>query len=392
MTILALFFHADLRVRDRYDASNVDLRFVNRPGLSSAYRRYVRDVRRRYPQRPTLDAIAIEAGAAPISHYSHVVVATFSAGYGAAEALLDDSRVDGLVSIDSWHAPEGVPPASIAALVDYCRRNDVVARIGHTDVATYGYASTTEVARAVADAIDDDGTIVRGYDQEASDHDEHVNALTGWGPALFSEVVDLVRDLPSRDPLVVAPDLWADADLPLSLRRLAWVGYQIGDGVAEIPGSRHDPRILAYSEHCRRGGTFIGVDDGRRALWDGGTPLPLGRDEDPWCAAGASASLLAALLPSDDPPHGLRVSVRELVADARDAGTYRDRSYRPEPGDLAIESRAGQRPTLGGRGHVRHVVRVVESQYFGIGANERNRWVTDWHPLKSPACDGWITY
>lgn len=176
--------------------------------------------------------------------------------------------------------------------------------------------------------------------------------------------------------------------MTLSERCLAWTGYQFGLKLAEIPGATHNPAILAYSQHARRGGVLLGVDAGGMPLWAGGTRLPLGSDEEHWCAAAASSALLNALMPSEAPPHGIRVSVREICEDAKQTGALRvlgDFTGDPEPGWLAIEGRAGENPLRGGRGHVRRVVQIATHTpdrpvYYGLGGNENNTWGAGWYP------------
>ena len=169
------------------------------------------------------------------------------------------------------------------------------------------------------------------------------------------------------------------ATMPLRFRRLAWIGYQKGLGVEEIPGPRHDPRILTYSQHARRGGRFLGVDEAGRPLWEGGSPVPLPTDEHHWCAAFQSAATAANLLPGETPPHGIRIAVWELVADARAAGTLRPVEWMPTPGSLAVEGRNGQNPLHGGLGHIRAVAMVDGLRYLGLGSNEGNTIGRSWH-------------
>lgn len=173
------------------------------------------------------------------------------------------------------------------------------------------------------------------------------------------------------------------AQLPLGLRCLAWIGYQRGLGVREIPGPRHDARIVAYSQHARRGGRFLGVDDAGVPIWDGGISVALGTDEAFWCAAGQSAAMTACLRAGESPPHGLRVAVWEIVEDARAVGLLHvlGDGYIPKPGDLAIEARGGQTPLRRGTGHVRRVVLVQGERYFGLGGNESNTWGAGWHAI-----------
>lgn len=173
------------------------------------------------------------------------------------------------------------------------------------------------------------------------------------------------------------------ATMSLAERCLAWTGFQFGLGIKEIAGAAHNPAILAYSAHARRGGELIGVDAGGMPLWANGIRLPLGADEEPWCAAAASAALLNALLPDEDPPHGIRVSVREICEDAHKSGTLRvlgDFTGDPEPGWLAIEGRLGENPLHGGRGHVRRATLIDAARYHGLGGNENNTWGAGWYP------------
>ena len=182
----------------------------------------------------------------------------------------------------------------------------------------------------------------------------------------------------------------------LGLRALAWLGVQAVQGVREVPGLASDPRILAYSRECRRGGTFLGVRSSASehvAIWTpDARPLPLSRDEDPWCAALASAALFMALVTGEAPPHGLRVSVRELCEDGRGTGALRlvGSGYEPQPGDLAIMGRAGADPLRGGTGHVHRVVQVDGPRYLAIGGNEGNEIRVDWHPRARVLA--WIAY
>ena len=212
---------------------------------------------------------------------------------------------------------------------------------------------------------------------------------TDYATNFHAVMQDPGRDTaPDTDP---APRL-AIPDIAVTIgeRALYWLGYQSGLNPTEIPGPKHDPKILTYSKHCRRGGRFLGVDHDGSPLWLGGAPLPLARDEDPWCAALASSSLLHALQPGQTPPHGLRVSVREIVEDARVAETSRGVDYIPEPGDLAIYARGNGDPLLGGSGHVRCVVATFGDDYNGMGGNENDALVTAIHLLRSANSRGWV--
>lgn len=210
---------------------------------------------------------------------------------------------------------------------------------------------------------------------------DHGTETVAWTTSWLA-LVEGQDDTSATGPLWLAGFAEAGLDpaqMSLGLRCLAWTGYQLGLGVREIPGARHDARIVAYSAQCRRGGRLLGVDANGSALWDGGRPLRLTTDEEHWCATTVSAALVSCLLPGETPPHGARVSVAELVADARRAGTLRPVSWIPTPGSLAIEGRSGQSPIVGGKGHVRRSVRVVGAEYFGVGGNEHNTFGTGWY-------------
>ena len=144
-------------------------------------------------------------------------------------------------------------------------------------------------------------------------------------------------------------------------------------GVAEVPGSRSNPRIDEYLSVCERGGHLLGLR---------------GDDQFSWCAAFAS---WCGLPPGMRP----RAAVAELVTDARLRGYWRDNStwHDPKPGDLAIYARNGQDPRTGGQGHVNRVehVEMANGVYGAIGGNEDNavrRSVH--HRMDNPV--GWIVY
>jgi len=150
-------------------------------------------------------------------------------------------------------------------------------------------------------------------------------------------------------------------------------------GVEEIPGPRHEPRIVALGRYCRRGGIFLGVDSLHEPKWSGTAALVgAPTDEEAWCAKLQSEALRVSLRDGEAAPHGLRVSVAELVADARRMGSYHEASssYEPHVGDLAIYARSGQDPRTGGQGHVAAVTIVPThlGTYETIGGNEAPGW------------------
>ena len=197
---------------------------------------------------------------------------------------------------------------------------------------------------------------------------------------------DDAPEVTGEDLRPTQPISWHDGvdlgTLTLGQRCCLWLGYQFGLGPREILGSEHEPIILSYSEHCRRGGRLLGVTADGLPIWAGGSKLELQTDDSdsPWCAALGSATLLHGLLPGDLPPHGLRVSVRELVEDARLADSLRPSSWVPEPGSLAILGRAGHNPLNGGPGHTRCMIQLDGEMYLGLGGNEDDTISCGWHP------------
>lgn len=226
--------------------------------------------------------------------------------------------------------------------------------------------------------------------------------IKGWQPAgrkhnkFHTDCAQTARVAFDQDPDTIDlspitsshPNAWRVPDQTLGARTCGWMGRQFGDKVAEYTGDRHNRTILSYSENCRRGGTFVGMAEDGSPIWDGGFSLRLYRDEDPWCAATASKSLEVSLYPGESPPHGLRVSVRELCEDGRVFGTLRTieeyPDYIPQPGDLAIYKRSGENPLYGGRGHVAVVIVTMlsEDKFRAIGGNESNKVSLKDRPLR----------
>jgi len=167
-------------------------------------------------------------------------------------------------------------------------------------------------------------------------------------------------------------------------------------GVRERPGPANEPQVLAYHYAARRGGSPVaGILDAT------GTRLGLDADAYAWCASFASYCLALAIDGTDDAdraacPHGYRVSVAELVADAKPRGAWRDVSggHVLEPGDLAIWMRAGGDPRRGGTGHVSRVELYdrVSGTITTIGGNEGDEVRRSTHRDSDPNLVGWIAY
>ncbi len=200
----------------------------------------------------------------------------------------------------------------------------------------------------------------------------------GW----FDGVKEALGDLFNLPRIMFTPQSMGERAVEWSLRQI---------GTEEIPGPKHNPLIVAWGSACRRGGQYLG----RLRGWIG-RPFPISSatDEEAWCAKFASAAMLAVLREGEIPPHSPRVSVAELIQDARTLGTWRDAAsgYIPKVGDLECYARKGQDPRTGGSGHVARVERVEPRRT--VGGNESPGpgavYLTD-RPGPSQAV-GWIVY
>ncbi len=181
-------------------ARSVDIVLVRLEGRSSAYARLGEDLRdtdgrilpalrRRFPA-PEPDAA-----------YSTLTLITYSAGYALARAILacpgDREALDALVAIDSIHADlvDGAADAAqLAGFVAFAERARDGAKtfwLGHSDVRTDGYASTTQVAARLLELTGGAccGFVVRAFNVRAGDPSEHRAALTEWGPGFVAEAL-----------------------------------------------------------------------------------------------------------------------------------------------------------------------------------------------------------
>ncbi len=378
--------HADPSVRAKYEQAcgvDVEVRPIVRAGLSSEYVRLaaevggIRGLAKRYPPAHDLDS------------YEAILLVTYSAGYAYARTLqkADRDLLDGLVLLDSAHAAVGADgaPAGLGWLVlwaEEARAGRKVLSLGHTDVPTHGYASTTAVARELARLSGGElgEFTIRAFDTRPPHEakQEHGAALTLWGPAFVADAVDRVRRMLGRRDTDPAPPPELEPDLParrLGLRIADAAREYLGRGVVEVPGPASNAQISSLLYPCRRGGSPVaGILDatGDRILGDAPP------DSIAWCAAIRSFLVFLAGYWTGDAdrracPHGYRCSVRELVEDARARKTLRpaDGSYLPREGDAAVWKRNGQNPLEGGEGHVATVV-VGGQRFVTIGGNERD--------------------
>jgi hypothetical protein len=181
-------------------AGDVDIVLVRVEGRSSAYDRLageLRDtegrilpaLRRRFPARLPCDA------------YATLTLVTYSAGYALARAILagdeDRAELDAYIAIDSIHADlvDGVADASqLAGFVAFAGQARAGAKtfwLGHSDVRTEGYASTTQVAARMLELAGNEGGgfVVRAFDRRGDDVSEHRAALAEWGPGFVAEAL-----------------------------------------------------------------------------------------------------------------------------------------------------------------------------------------------------------
>lgn len=199
------------------EAWDMNLLLVDAGDGSSAYRQLLSST-------TILDAAIASADRATSQHLGRdtradrLVLTSFSAGYGAIAGILGSpehrERVDGVILLDSLHAPYGVgaqqpDEASLAPFVEAAtsaREGDIFMGITHTAITTNGYASTTEATGAVlrelglaeepvgwagegglrpTSQVTDGRLIVRGYDGETK---EAHCAQLGLLPGLLHEL------------------------------------------------------------------------------------------------------------------------------------------------------------------------------------------------------------
>lgn len=202
---LVYFAHGEAAVLPAYAAAlapagDVDIVLVRLEGYSSVYAKLgaeLRDddgrilpaLRRRFPAPE------------PDEAYATLSLITYSAGYALAREILggsgDRDELDACVAIDSIHADlvHGVADADqLAGFVAFAEQAKDGAKtfwIGHSDVRTAGYASTTQVAARMIELTGGEGGgfVVRAFDVRGPDASEHRAALIEWGPAFVAEAL-----------------------------------------------------------------------------------------------------------------------------------------------------------------------------------------------------------
>lgn len=202
---LVYFAHGELAALPAYSAAlaragDVDIVLVRREGRSSAYDRLadeLRDadgrilpeLRRRFPAPEPEEA------------YGTLTLITYSAGYALARAILagaaDSDALDACIAIDSIHADlaSGVADAAqlegFVTFAERARAGEKTFWLGHSDVRTMGYASTTQVATRIVELAGGEGGcfVVRAFNVRGPDPSEHRAALVEWGPGFVAEAL-----------------------------------------------------------------------------------------------------------------------------------------------------------------------------------------------------------
>lgn len=368
-----------------------ELQWISVKGLSSAFVRFA-DANRDATGRivPNLMAkLGIDGGARP----ARVMLVCYSAGYALARSLLlgklDAASLDAVVLIDALHAGldhHGRPSESalqpFASYAGRAKARDAILYVGHSDVPTYGYASTTQSSRRLESMAEGQGGnfVIRSYDVAKAAKEEHAMALTQWGPGLVKEAAERMglRVATPVAPAVVKP--WRDPTKTLGERCVEFSYAEMHADVKEEPlGSNTSPRIREYLDGGMRDGAKLGLTSGA------------------WCAAAACFAMQSSLLPGEKPIHPWRVSGVEMMDDARDGLKWRpkhlvgDGGWWPMAGDLVVLHR-------GTKGSwTRHVARVVTppdntGAYLTIGGNEADRWGITSRTLNDSSLYGFIEY
>ena len=163
-----------------------------------------------------LEGLLEEAGQ-PLrpAHLRHLIVSSWSAGYGAVRQLLqfDPRAPDAVILLDSAHASyadDGITVAAegYAPFLAYARRaqaGEVSMVMTHSDIRPPGYASTTEVATALLAEVGGQRSfagMARHYGVEAKSHYHQgrliVRGYSGTGKpahcAHLRMLADILRD------------------------------------------------------------------------------------------------------------------------------------------------------------------------------------------------------
>jgi hypothetical protein len=289
------------------------------------------------------------AGALGINVRSLVILG-YSAGCQAVRSALrtgtlPSSQRLGVVCIDGTHA--SIPPETWQIevwsklgeearkgeklFVATCTDNSYTARLTKPNTP---YMPTLAVLRAAVEPA----LFPASPPHEIHAGDLHIYAYASKEIDKAAHIAQQREVMPEMLRKHVAPWLGYAADtLPTRVLKtpldiaLGYVGWK------EEGGANRGPIVRASLDGCMRDGKPLGIKEGVA-----------------WCAAFVGLCDFEA-----HANYPWRAAVRELVEDARANGRWRERSYMPNPGDLAIYKRGGKDPRRGEEGHVDRVIRVA---------------------------------
>lgn len=151
---------------------------------------------------------------------------------------------------------------------------------------------------------------------------------------------------------------WTDTYLPLGARAVRWALQWAGREDLERLGPNSSPEITEWLEPAIRRAT-------------GG---PLGITMGEWCAAFFCASAAAVAGQGEELPHNYRAAGVELIADAKERGTWREAAlirsgtWQPSQGDGCLLKKGGSDWET----HTCRVVALSPEGLWTVGGNEEN--------------------
>lgn len=182
---------------------------------------------------------------------------------------------------------------------------------------------------------------------------------------------------------------WQDPNLSLGERCVAFAENEMSKGVAEDKlNSFTSPRLRDYFKICTR------LVNGKES------PIGLTFTAGNWCSAGVSFCLHESLLPGEQPPHGYRLGVVEVITDMQRKGTYRtiaqvrSGAYTPKVGDNVFFDRSD--PKNPASAWWRHIGRVhsigSNGTFVCISGNNGGRWRLSNHNFSQASLLGFGEY
>lgn len=179
---------------------DIDIVLVRLEGKSSVYAQLGADLRD--TDSRILPALRQRFPAPePEEAYATLTLITYSAGYALAREILagaeDRDALDAYVALDSIHADlvdgaaDAAQLAGFVTFAELAKDGDKTFWLGHSDVRTAGYASTTQVAARLLELTGGEGGgfVVRGFNVRAQDASEHRAALFEWGPGFVAKAL-----------------------------------------------------------------------------------------------------------------------------------------------------------------------------------------------------------